>query len=63
MKFTFEYADKSETIELTVSDTVITKARDAGYDLISVETIAKAMIDKFFYRATRTDFWHRTPTK
>jgi hypothetical protein len=65
MKFTFEYdiADKTEIVELTVSDTMISTAQDVGYDLVSVATIAKSMIDRFIYRATKTDFWHQTSTK
>jgi hypothetical protein len=62
MKFSFEYdvGEQTDTIEITVSDALITRAQDVGYDLVSVETIAKAMVDKFFYRVTDTDFWRRS---
>lgn len=60
MNFSFEYdsGEQTETIKITVSDTLIARAQDVGYDLVSVETIAKAMIDRFFHRVTQTDFWH-----
>ena len=62
MKFVFEYdiGDHMEPIEVTVSAALIARAQDVGYDLISVETIAKAMMDKFFHRVTETDYWHRS---
>ena len=66
MKFSFEYDidEQAEIIEITVSETLITRAQDVGYDLVSVETIAKAMLDRFFHRVTQTNFWHRSePTK
>jgi hypothetical protein len=62
MKFSFEYDidEQAEIIEITVSETLITRAQDVGYDLVSVETIAKAMLDRFFHRVTQTNFWHRS---
>ena len=67
MKFSFEYdiGNTEEHIDVVVSDALIARAQDVGYDLVSVETIAKAMIDRFFHRVTMTDFWHRAelPTK
>ena len=62
MKFFFEYDidETTELVEVMVSDTLVARAQDVGYDLISVETIAKAMTDRFVRRVTKTDFWHRS---
>ena len=37
MKFSFEYdvGEQTDTIEITVSDALITRAQDVGYDLVS----------------------------
>jgi hypothetical protein len=62
MKFVFEYGmgETDDRIEVVVSDALIARAQDVGYDLVSVETIAKAMIDRFFHRVTKIDVWHRS---
>lgn len=58
MKFSFEYVvgKSDETIEVTVSDALITYARHMGYDLISVENVIHEAMDRVV-RTIQPSFW------